>query len=161
RSTATQEGLMDSTSLDVRTRKIPHIIDSQYNRRRRVGLDVIREGGMREEKSLESPPRIEIIAAHQARVIDPAPLGEVVRVVRVHYRWAKVPVAKPDEAARRRAGIHKDPGDIAQIVNLLGPRLIPGARIIKRGHQLKTKGRRRLRQRSRHSKGREAQCTTK
>src|SRR5438105_9222225 len=64
RATDTQEGLLDSTGRDVRAGKIPHIIDSQYNRRRRVGHDVIREAGMLEEKPLESSSRIEIIAAH-------------------------------------------------------------------------------------------------
>ena len=118
---------------------------------------------MREEKPLESPRRIGIIAAHQAGVIDPAPLGKVGGGVRIRYRSAKAPITKPGEAERRPAGIHKEAGDVVRSVNLLRPRLIPGARIIKLAHELKTKRfwrLRRLRQRSRQSKGREAHCTT-
>jgi hypothetical protein len=68
--------LYPSAARDHRPGKIPRIIHPQHNRKRRFRV-VIGVGIMREEKTLESPRRIEVIAAYQAGVIDPASLRKL------------------------------------------------------------------------------------
>src|SRR6185369_5143147 len=89
-----------------------------------------------QEEALESSRRIRIIAAHRAGVIDPAPFGQAGRIVRVTDRRGEGAIEKPGEGERYSVGIQEDAGYVALRVNLLWSRLISGARIIKRAHQL-------------------------